>query len=460
MMWTSGGMPVKAEKCQTPIATPDRLTGLPDRGFFMQVLIRKVSESVLQNTGLGVFVVALDQFRMLNITQGHEAADRALKTVADRLNSALCAHVDGAALARVGGDEFGAVLPCRTKETVMQLADRLLELIREPILVGSRVIRVAASIGISCAVGRVGPELSADSMWRDASLAIDEAKKAGGNQARLYNGDGAGRLQRRAQLGSRLAAAIARQELTLEYQPQVDLATRRITGLECLLRWNSRELGYIAPYEFVPIAEETGLIVELGDWVLREACRQSREWADRYGLQLPVSVNVSSRQFQERGLPERIESILRDTGLTPDGLELELTESLTLTQQAAASLQRLKRIGIRIALDDFGTGYSSLSYLQKLPIDILKIDQSFIREMTDSPVNLAIVQTIVALAQHLKLRVVAEGVESLESARLLQGMRCHAAQGYYFSQPVAAERVAGLVRDWALCPIEETNDNK
>ncbi|MDF2814345.1 MAG: domain S-box protein [Paenibacillus sp.] len=419
----------------------DFLTGLPDRRYFRAMMDSIVAEGALsKQSDYAFLVIELDQFRMVNVMKGHDIGDKILQTVSRRL---LECH-DISSVARLGDAEFGILLQEKSSDAVNGIARRILGEMREPFHIGGQDIRLTASIGISLSSSwNHDVELA----WRSAGLAVNRAKKQGGDQVQLYSEEWGERLQRSLLIEAHLSHAVNRQELELHYQPLVDLTKLSTSGLECLLRWNSPELGRVSPLEFIPIAEETGLIMEIGEWVLRETCRQCRAWQIEHQLYLPVKVNLSAKQFQDVLLAERIEGILSETGLSPEYLEVEITESMTLQKnQAIKALKRLKQIGLRIALDDFGTGYSSLSYLQKLPTDTIKIDQSFISDMETNRVHAAIVKTIIGLARILKKRIVAEGVESEQVVLILRKLQCYEAQGYYFSKPVAAEKVPAMVR--------------
>ncbi|CAK4832794.1 unnamed protein product [Aphanomyces euteiches] len=249
------------------------------------------------------------------------------------------------------------------------------------------------------------------------------------------------------QIEKHLRKALERNEFILHYQPQVDIYTSQVVGLECLIRWDSPELGFVSPLDFITVAEETGLILEIGQWVIKEACRKNKAWQDAGLPNMVVTVNLSSRQFYDKRLAEMIQHTLNDTGLAPEFLELEITESITMdVKEALITLKGLKKMGLKIAMDDFGTGYSSLSYLKEFPIDVLKIDQSFVKDIVTSSVNAAIVNTIITMASNLKLKVIAEGVETKEALQLLKDYGCDTVQGFLFSPPIAAEEVEGLIR--------------
>ncbi|WP_127585432.1 putative bifunctional diguanylate cyclase/phosphodiesterase [Paenibacillus koleovorans] len=463
----------------------DRLTGVPDRSYFEAELQRVsylVETEVAGGASYCVLIVGLDQFRTVNLVHGHKVGDRVLQQLAWRMHGVLppAAH-----LARLSGDEFGIVLRAGVEETVHVWATRLMDAIRQPVRLEAREVRLTASIGVSLVVSDLSDradggvagvgDSAGEAAWRNAGMAVSLAKQEGRNQVRVFKGEWKQRYTRRMELGNRLAHAVAdlqmsveerhpkfdrlkpvyegvmkRPEFSLHFQPIVQLTNERPSGLECLLRWTSPQLGAVSPLEFVPLAEESGLIVPLGEWVLREACRQCKLWQTEHRLFLPVTVNVSPRQFKDSLLADTIESILKETGLEPAYLKLEITESMTLDiPQAIQTLLRLKRIGILIAVDDFGTSYSSLSYLKQLPIDIIKIDQSFIKPLHKHPIEKSIVQAILDLAARMKLRVVAEGVECTESMQLLRQLHCEEAQGYYFSPPVAAEHIPALLQQLA-----------
>jgi EAL domain-containing protein (putative c-di-GMP-specific phosphodiesterase class I) len=319
-----------------------------------------------------------------------------------------------------------------------------MDAIKQPFSIGENEINITASIGIS-QFSLDAPD--ADALMKNANIALNFSKEQGRNNFQFYNPSLNEKHHKRMQIEKHLRKAIERNEFQLHYQPQVDIHTSQVTGVESLLRWNSPELGFVSPVDFIPVAEETGLILEIGQWVIKEACRNNKAWQHAGLPNMVVTVNLSSRQFYDEKLEEMIRCTLNDTGLAPEFLELEITESITMDVKVALStLKGLKNMGLKIAMDDFGTGYSSLSYLKEFPIDTLKIDQSFIKDIDTVSVNAAIVNTIITLAGNLKLKVIAEGVETKEALKLLKEYGCDMAQGYLYSPPMVAEQIEEIIR--------------
>lgn len=410
----------------------DALTGLPNRTLLEDRLGQLLAMSGRQSHPLAVMFIDLDRFKQVNDTLGHDCGDRLLQTVTQRLTRCLRAEDT---VARLGGDEFAALLPgLETSKDAAAVAQKLLEALAEPVGLAGQEVFVSGSIGVS-----LSPQDGHDAitLLKHADAAMYRAKEQGGNQCCLFAPAMSSGALESLTLESSLRKALVRSEFHLLYQPQAHLSTGTICAAEALCRWQNPELGMIPPVQFVPLAEETGLIGPLGEWVLREACQQAARWQES-GCGLRVAVNISARQFSLPGLPDRVGSILAETGLDPRWLELELTESAILKNVPAAvnTLQELRRLGVRLALDDFGTGYSSLSYLREFPFDVLKIDRAFIASIAEDAVTQALVQAIIHMASALKLEVVAEGVEHDSQRRLLEEWGCHMMQGYLFSPPV------------------------
>jgi len=421
--------------------THDDLTGLPNRTAFGE----RLNQSVLtcnEAAPCTVMLLDLDYFQNVNDTLGHEYGDLLLVAVAGRIRTSL---PPSAFLARFSGDEFVILLENSSAEQAKQVGQTLLDAMGREFDIGNDRLGIGVSIGI---VSYPADGESASILMRYADLALHRAKSAGRNCFRVFSHDLSEEMQRRVLLEARLKQALEHKELTLYYQPKLEIRTGRLIGWEALLRWQSAELGMVSPEEFVPVAEHTGLILPIGDWVMREACRQMRAWQDAGLLAGTMAVNLSTRQFRQKDLAEEVSAALRDTGLAASDLELEITESSIMDNLATAAtvLTELERLGLRIAVDDFGTGYSSLSYLKSFPIHCLKIDRSFIRDIPGDENDTAIVRTIIALAGSLGLTVVAEGVETDAQLAYLRTNHCDQAQGYLFSRPLPPDECIRLMR--------------
>jgi diguanylate cyclase (GGDEF)-like protein len=432
----------------------DSLTGLPNRALLLDRLQQALDRSSRDRVLRAVLFVDLDNFKVINDSLGHKAGDELLTAVAGRLRACLR---PGDTAARLGGDEFVVLLDGVTGVgDANRVAERIAEVLDSPIELGERQVVVGASVGIALTADH---ESEPDDVLRNADVAMYEAKKAGKGRNKVYDPDMFAQALRRLDLGNDLRRAIEQGELRLSYQPKVLLGTDTITGVEALVRWEHPERGLILPDEFIPLAEETGAIVPLGWWVLREACRRSREWGEQYPPALPlgVSVNVSGKQFQEADLVQGLAGILQEVGLEPSRLQLEITESVVMadTEYAADMLRGLKGLGVKIAVDDFGTGYSSLSFLRRFPLDELKIDKEFVDGLGRSDQDEAIVRLVIDLSHALGLEAVAEGVETAEQLARLREMGCDQAQGYYFWEPRTGEDAAALLAGssrWLLNP--------
>ncbi len=407
------------------LARHDILTGLPNRGLFREHLDGCLAEIAVRGGTASVLYLDLDGFKGVNDTLGHQAGDDLLRSVADRLRSS----VGDGVVARLGGDEFAVLLTGGPEEAVA-VAERLTGLFAAPLQVGGQRIGVGLSVGIALA-----PEhgVSAECLYRRADLALYRAKAEGRGTFRVFGADMDEEAEERRVLESDLRQALADNALSLHYQPQVDGASGALVGFEALVRWTHPVRGQIPPGVFVPLAEETGLIIALGDWVLREACREAATWAPS----LKVAVNLSPRQFQKPDLPETVLAVLAQTGLSPDRLELEVTESVIINDMARAIniLRRLKSFGVRISMDDFGTGYASLATLQAFPFDKMKIDRSFVAQLGVDPQAAVIVRAVLSLGRSLRMGVVAEGVETPAQRRFLADEACGEMQGYLFGKP-------------------------
>jgi diguanylate cyclase (GGDEF)-like protein len=392
------------------------------------------------NKLVALMFLDLDLFKTINDTFGHDAGDELLKSVAERLRGCL-RKVD--TIARLGGDEFTVILEgIEQIQDVAAIAQKILDVMAAPFLLEGQEVFVTTSIGVT-----IYPTdgKTADHLMRNADTAMYRAKENGRNNYQFYTEDMKVRLLRQLSLESCLRRAVEREEFVLYYQPQVDLHTGEIICVEALIRWQRRDEGgrLIAPGEFLPLAEETGLIVPIGEWVLRKACTQSKAWQKAGLSPLRVAVNLSAHQFKQRYLVERLSGILKDAELEPRYLGLELTEALLAdAAHAQKAMEKLKDLGATIAIDDFGAGYFSLNYLKRLPIDALKIDRSFVSDVTSNPDDAAVAAAIIALAHALRIEVIAEGVETEAQVGFLRKHGCRGIQGYLLSRPMPAEEVA------------------
>jgi diguanylate cyclase (GGDEF)-like protein/PAS domain S-box-containing protein len=423
-------------------ARHDALTGLANRNLLTERLERAIANARHGKTELWVVFVDLDRFKFVNDTLGHEAGDALLKTLADRLKLAVR---EADTVARMGGDEFVLVLPEGNGRVAgLQVIQDIMDAIATPLLIQSHEFYLTCSIGIAAYPSDGG---TAETLTKHADIAMYRAKELGRNTYQFYTSTMSERTLQRLEIEADLRHALERGQFSLHYQPQIDLSSGAIFGMEVLLRWNHPLHGIIAPSRFIALAEDMGLIIPVGAWALRAACEQTRAWQLAGHGDLRVAVNLSPRQFTQKGLAQSIAAILSETGLEARFLELELTESMVMTDvdHAITILRDLKQLGVQIAIDDFGTGYSSLSYLRRFPIDVLKIDQSFVADITLEEDGAAIVRTIISLAHSLRLQVVAEGVETMEQLAYLRAHGCDQAQGYLFSRPVAAPEFETLI---------------
>ena len=427
----------RLDKIIQHITNYDTLTGLPKRELF-QTYIQQAIGNTEEHLQFALIVLDLDSLKDINSTLGRKVGDLLLTKVAQRLNSHLTSKD---ILARFGGDEFAILRPqINNSESLIALSHNLLNSFSESFVLHGKKIHCAAKIGIT-----IYPfdGSTVEQLLQNADIAIHQAKQQKLNTYQFYTPEISEKLQRTLAIKDNLRYALKRQELSIRYQPRIEIDTGRLVGVEALLRWYSPELGFVSPAEFIPIAEETNLIMPIGEWVLRNACAQNKQWQQEGWTSLRVSVNLSTTQFKQANLVATIDRILQETNLDKIYLELEITENLLVddTERAVAILWELKRRGISIALDDFGTGYSSLSYLQKLPIDTIKIDRSFVTNIASNSDDAAISKAIMALAQSLDLNITAEGVETKAQLDYLRKQGCHEAQGYYFSEPLSSDRL-------------------
>ena len=426
------------------LAHYDHLTHLPNRVLFLDRLEQALARARWHKRIVAVLFVNLDRFKVINDTVGHPIGDRVLKVIAERLNAAVR---EGDTVARLGGDEFAVALADLAEaHDVPRVAEKIIAALHPPMVIDEREFFVTASIGVSL---HPGDGDDAETLLRNADIAMYRAKEKGKNNFQFYSPAMNAEAPKRLALETDLRRALERREYLLHYQPKVDLATGRVAGMEALLRWQHPKQGLISPLDFIPLLEETGLIVPVGEWVLRSACAQNKSWQEAGHAPLRVAVNLSARQFKQTGLVETVRVVLAETGLDPRFLELELTESILLehTGESLATLRKFHDMGIHLALDDFGTGYSSLSYLKRFPIDSLKIDRSFVRDITTNPDDATIARTVIAMAHNLRMMAVAEGVETQEQLEFLRAHQCDQMQGYYFSRPLTAEVFAQLLAD-------------
>lgn len=431
------------------IANYDILTGLPKRNLLRDRLQQALLQAQVNRRLLAVFWLGLDSFKTINTTLGQETGDLLLRAVAQRLAGGIREHD---ILARLDGDEFAIIQTDLTSSAgAIFLAQRLLNILAHPFSLNGQEVHTSASIGITFyPLDYPNPnQVGVDQLLRNADTAMNQVKDIGRGNYQFYAPEMNRQLQERLALENGLYSALEQDEMILHYQPRVDLASGEIVAVEALLRWNSPQLGMISPAKFVPIAEQNGLIIPLGDWVLRSACAQSRAWQQAGLPGIRMSVNLSARQFEQPELAERIAQVLQETRLAADCLELEVTESLIMkdVQQSTIILQQLHAMGIALSLDDFGIGYSSLNYLQRFPVDTLKIDQSFVQDISTDADDAAVVRVIIALADSLQLNITAEGVETQTQLEYLKAHGCDEIQGYYFSGPLPAEAMTQLLRE-------------
>lgn len=429
----------QAEAALHRLAYYDSLTGLPNRVLFNDRLHQALSEARRHQRFVALMLLDLDRFKVINDTMGHETGDALLREIADRLKHSVRG---GDTVSRLGGDEFALVFAdIGSLQDVAQLAQNLLAQFAAPVGINGREIFTGASIGI--AVYPTDTD-DADSLLKFADSAMYHAKEGGRNAYQFYSHEMTARVQARLRLETDLRRALEKSEFFLNYQPQVDARDNRITGVEALLRWRDSDGSLIPPAQFISLAEDTGLIVPIGKWVLDAACAQIKRWHDAGHAGLIMSVNVAPRQFRDPLFLDTVRRAIASSGIPPQALELEITESILLehSEDTRRTLDALKAIGVTLAVDDFGTGYSSLSYLKRFPIDRVKIDQSFVRDIAADADDLAIVRAIIALARALRLAVIAEGVETAEQLELLRRDGCHDYQGYFFARPMDADALS------------------
>jgi diguanylate cyclase (GGDEF)-like protein/PAS domain S-box-containing protein len=433
----------RAEEQVKHLAFHDPLTNLPNRLLFNDRLTLAVAQAHRHNQRLAVLFLDLDRFKVINDSLGHSVGDELLRQVAERIQEYVR---EGDTVARLGGDEFTLLVPGITaEEDAAKIARKVCDAIHDPFWIDGRELFVTTSLGVA-----VYPSdgHDAETLVRNADSAMYRAKEQGRDNYQLYTPAMNAKAVERLSLESRLRQAVANDELELHFQPFIDLNTAEVLGAEALLRWRHPELGLIPPGEFIPIAELSGLIVPIGEWVLRTACAEACKWHASGFSKLTVSVNLSSRQFQQADLVSQVTSALAETGLEPDKLDLEITESNAMqnAEHSINTLWGLKRQGVRISMDDFGTGYSSLNYLKRFPIDRIKLDQSFVRDLPEDKDDAAIAMAVIAMGRSLELVVIAEGVETEEQLAFLKDRQCDQLQGFLFSRPLPSEAFESFLR--------------
>jgi len=424
-------------------AHQDELTGLDNRRMFSVNLNKYIATAKSKNSDIGMLMIDLDHFKYTNDTMGHAAGDTLLKKVAERI---IEAATDSQCIARLGGDEFAVLFPGSSIEQIKQAAATIRKQLIKPFAIDGATINIGSSIGIALYPRDAD---SHDSLIHAADLAMYCAKKSGTNQIVEYDNEIEQSMAGSARTVTELKSAIPLEQFELYYQPQFNLALNQVVSAEALIRWNHPERGFISPFDFIPLAEENGLMPAIGNWVINEACRQAAIWLHEDKMPLRVAVNISADHFFQPDFVESIMKTLEKHKLPPQYLELEVTESVAVNDMdmVVNSLKKLRESSIQVALDDFGTGYSSLSYLQDLPLDTLKIDKTFIQKMLLGNVQHdSITETIVSLGKSLSLETVAEGVETEDQLAAVSDMRISVVQGYYYSKPVAADEMLSVVQ--------------
>lgn len=424
-------------------ATYDHLTGLPNRVLAMDRLSQALTRANKNQTSVGILFVDLDNFKKINDTLGHEVGDQHLQEISRRLG--YCVYGDDT-IARLGGDEFLVILPDRkANDEISDICERILRTAVQPVLINGYELSTSASIGIT-----VAPKDGQDpvALLRNADAAMYKAKAVGKDAFRFYTREMEHETVFKFTMESYLRRALSQNQLSLSYQSIIDASSGKIMGAEALLRWSCPEYGQVSPDQFIPLAEESGLIVPIGDWVLEQACKQAAQWTELLGEPFKIAVNVAFPQFRDGHLEYTVKRVLRETGLKPDALELELTERLLMEDERGCgeALKHLSDMGVQLSIDDFGTGYSALNYLQKFPVDTLKIDRSFTAELSVTPESPALISGIIQMAHALGLKVVGEGVELAEQRDFLQQKSCDYFQGYLFSKPLPAEHFTELLQ--------------
>lgn len=451
-----------AEEKIHQLAYYDVVTGLPNRSMFLERLHQALSHAQRDRDKVNLIFLDLDNFKDVNDTQGHDVGDKLLRSVAERLSACLR---DSDVLARLGGDEFVVVCPSMdTQESVATVVQRLLAIFTDPFEIEGRQLYTSASIGIA-----VYPDdsLDASTLFRCADTAMYQAKNDGRAQFRFFSPELNQKIIQRVALENSLRKGLEKQEFFLHYQPLWDIKTARMSAVEVLLRWQSSDYGLMLPSTFISLLEDSGLIKSVGEWVLRKACIQMREWTMEGNRELKMAVNISGKQLKHPNFLEMLTTIIQETGIDPTNLELEFTESIIMenVENTVEIFRRLKEMGIQLSIDDFGTGYSSLNYLKHFPIDRIKIDKSFVDDVNHNESDAAIIQAIVSMAQSLSLRVVAEGVENSDQLHRLTTLGCDEVQGFYLAMPMHAKALAENLgkkhgKKIGKVPVTEWFDNR
>jgi len=416
-------------------ANYDSLTGLPNRVLALDRLKQSIKISKRSNNHIGIMLLGVDRFKTVNDTLDHGSGDKIIKVIAERLASCIR---EGDTLARFEGDVFLIILnDLRQMLDSKVVAEKAIAVMSDEFVVANHNFHLGLSVGIT---GCPDDESNEDKLVRNADIAMNKAKESGGNTYQFYTSEFNEQALKKVQMESELRHALENNELFLTYQPQIDIVNNKIIGAEALIRWVNDRLGFVPPDKFISIAEDTGLIVPIGEWVLRTACIEAKKWQHTFDSSLRVAVNVSARQFIGQNFPATVKKVLEETGLSAKNLELEITESLLIedAHDIVDAINQLKEIGVTLALDDFGTGYSSLSYLKRFPFDILKIDRAFIKDVMENPEDASLCKAIVAIAASLKLYVIGEGVETQEQLDFLNAIGADIVQGYFCSKPLEA----------------------
>jgi len=434
------------------LAHHDQLTGLPNRVLLDDRMHQAIQRAKRNRHKVAVLMVDVDYFKRINDSLGHSAGDSLLDAIAKKLCSAV-RQTD--TVARMGGDEFVIVMPeFRDEKDAERCAEAIIQKVSTPTMLGNREVNVTVSVGLC-----IFPDCAhdADSLLKNADAALYEAKESGRNAFHVFNQTMVTATADKLEFEHDLRHALINGELSLNYQPQVSCVTGDVIGLEALLRWNHPRRGSIAPSQFIPLAEATGLIVPIGEWAIRTACHEGKEMQDSFGRELVIAVNLSPRQFRQKNLASQVSLALRESGLPARCLEVEITEQTLMSNSATTNeaLMQLRKLGVKVAIDDFGTGFSSFSYLLQYEVDRLKIDRSFVNRSADDPNAAAIVRAIISMAHGLNLKVVAEGVETNSQLNFLLRRRCDEAQGFYFGKPVPAEMIREATRQIAIQRIVE-----
>lgn len=419
------------------LAHYDSLTSLPNRIFFNEILNKILSHALRHAKTMAILFINLDKFKNINVALGHPCGDLVLKEMASRFTKAIRTED---IIARLGGDEFIVLLSdISHPKYASPIAKKILEVCSQTFKIDQQELLMTCSIGI-CIFPNDGTTL--EDIQKNADMAMDKAKRLGGNNFQYYTQEMNLEAVEHIKLTTALRRAIRENQFELCFQPKLTLEDGMISGVEALIRWNHPELGIVDPDKFIPLAEESGIILQIGEWALWEACRINKGWQDQGYLPICMSVNLSPIQFRQQDIPQLVEKVLQETGLEPKYLELEITETTVMenVKENVFKLQQLQNMGVSVAIDDFGTGYTSISYLKQFPISILKIDKNFIKGLTDNPNDLAITKAIIALGHSLGMKLVAEGVETEEQLTILADNKCDYVQGYYLSPPLPANK--------------------